>query len=72
MALAAAERSFPLLSPANVFDRHPRVRMPQGLIAAGTVPPVSGGSRLGVIASAVALTLGLAAVARGRRRWRIA
>ena len=51
-ALAAAERSFPLLSPANVFDRHPRVRMPQGLIAAGTDGAIVGSAAIDAITSA--------------------
>ena len=66
-ALAAAERTFPVLSQINVVDVHPRVRLPEGVgVVAMPADPVSRRSLFGVFVS-IAL-VAIAAYAMGRAR----
>jgi nitrous oxidase accessory protein len=73
-ALAAAEESFPVLDPVPVVDPHPLVRPPA--LAVPAIPADDPGRRgfgggahaAGLAGSGACLVLGLAVLARGRRR----
>ncbi len=70
-ALAAAERSFPLLRVVDVVDAHPRVRFPDGMAQtslAPTAPRSQAGA--GLVFSMAMLALGALAVRSGRRQAR--
>jgi nitrous oxidase accessory protein len=67
-ALGAAERTFPILTAANVQDARPLVRMPR---LSALPAPVSNASRTagpGLAVSALSLVAGLGALRLGRRR----
>jgi nitrous oxidase accessory protein len=69
-ALAAAERSFPVLAPVQALDRRPLAR-PPSLPAVPAERPAEGGpSAPGLLGSAAAVVLGLAVLVAGGRQAR--
>jgi nitrous oxidase accessory protein len=66
-ALAAAERSFPVLAPVQAVDRAPLARPPHLPAVPVERPAARGPSPAGLAASAAALALGLAVLAAGGR-----
>jgi nitrous oxidase accessory protein len=66
-ALAAAERSFPVLAPVQAQDRAPLARPPRRSAVPVERPAERGPSLPGLMGSAAALALGLAVLAAGGR-----
>jgi nitrous oxidase accessory protein len=66
-ALAAAERSFPVLAPIQAVDRAPLARPPALPDVPRTDPPPRGAHAVGLAGSAAAIALGLGALAAARR-----
>lgn len=67
-ALARAERSFPVLEPIRAVDHAPLVRPPSLPSVPRPDPPRRGSHRAALASALGAILVGLAVVARGRRR----
>jgi nitrous oxidase accessory protein len=66
-ALGAAERTFPVLAPIPVVDRHPRTRPPDLPLVPIPAAPSAHGSAWGVVLSAAGLAGGMALLVADRR-----
>ena len=67
-ALAAAERTFPVLSAGTVVDAHPRVKLPEGLALSVPMDAPPSRSWAGVVLSVAVLGVAMAAIVRSRSR----